>query len=91
MSSNSPMTQEQISICREYLEIVDLMKNWWQTNTTWSPYNQLRANIHFELLTLYGFDAESDTAEVTNNIPDGMTPRELHDALMKLKEEKDRK
>ena len=85
---SEPMTDEQIRICREYLEVVDLMKNWWSQHTSWSPYNQLRANVHFELLALYGFNSESDTAEVTDNIPDGMTPRELHDKLMELKSRK---
>lgn len=87
-TTNKVMTKEQIEICREYLEIVDLMKNWWKTNTTWSPYNQRRADIHFELLRIYGFDCESDTLGVTDSIPDGMTPRELHEQLMALKNER---
>lgn len=91
MGAKDIMTKEQIEICREYLEIVELMKEWWTEKEAYNPYNQRRADIHFELLTIYGFDSVSDTLEVTGNIPDGMTPRELHDALMKLKEERNKK
>ena len=81
------MTQEQIRICREYLEVVELCKEYIENSVTFGcPFDQLRANVHFELLQIYGFDTESDTLEVTSNIPDGMTPRQLHDELMKLKQ-----
>ena len=81
------MTQEQIRICREYLEVVELCKEYIENSVTFGcPFDQLRSNVHFELLQIYGFDAESDTLEVTSNIPNGMTPRQLHDELMKLKQ-----
>ena len=91
MSSNSPMTKEQIKACREYLEIVELMRDWMLHERGFSPYNTRRIDLHFALLDAYGFESESDTLGVTDCIPEGMTPRELHDALMKLKEEKGRK
>lgn len=85
MADKNVMTEEQIRVCREYLEIVELMRDWMLNEKGFSPYNELRINRHFNLLEVYGFECESDTLGVTDDIPEGMTPRELHDKLMELK------
>lgn len=83
--SEETMTKEQITVCREYLEIVELMKDWLKNMTGFSPYNEHRTEAHHRLMEVYGFSSHSDTLGVTDDIPDGMTPRELHEKLMELK------
>lgn len=91
MADKDVMTEEQIRACREYLEIVELMRDWWKTEKCCSPYpyNELRIKRHFHLLEIYGFEYESDTIKVTDDIPEGMTPKELHDKLMELKRKRE--
>lgn len=82
------MTQEQIRVCREYLDIINMIKEYKDGDISVpTPYafDYKRREVHNELLEVYGFKYESDTWDVTNDIPDGMTPRELHDKLMDLK------
>ena len=97
--NENTMTSEQIEACTEYLELIENLKrnnnDWlWEpvrgrrSNFTTGAFEYARQDAHFKLLEAYGFKYESDTYDVTNNIPDGMTVRELHDALMLLKEKK---
>lgn len=97
--NENTMTSKQIEACSDYLELIDTLKrnsNDWM----WEPVRgrrsdfmtgtaeQLRTELHMKLLEAYGFEYENETYDVTNNIPDGMTVRELHDALMLLKKKK---
>ncbi len=79
MSFDGTMTDEQIRVCRQYLEIIDLEREVGYTA------DKRRREAHYELLDVYGFEEERDTYDVTFNIPKGMTPRQLHDALVALK------
>ena len=79
MSFDGTMTDEQIRVCRQYLEIIDLEREVGYTA------DKKRREAHYELLDAYGFEEERDTYDVTFNIPEGMTPRQLHDALVVLK------
>ena len=90
------MTQEQIKACREYLSVIEMIKeaNSLDPYDSESPrlgvmmtgaFEERRRDAHYKLLDTYGFKYESDTWDVTSDIPDGMTPRELHDKLMDLK------
>ena len=97
--SENTMTSKQIEACRDYLELIDALKrnsnNWmWEpvrgrrSEFTTGSAERLRVELHMKLLEAYGFEYENETYDVTNNIPDGMTVRELHDALMLLKKKK---
>lgn len=97
--SENTMTSEQIEACRGYLELIDTLKRN-SNNWMWEPVRgrrsdfmtgsaeRLRVELHMKLLKAYGFEYENETYDVTNHIPDGMTVRELHDALMLLKKKK---
>jgi len=98
--NENTMTSEQIEACTEYLNLIEDLKRWSNDSLTWEPvrgrrsdfttgsFERARQDAHFKLLEAYGFEYEYETADVTGNIPDGMTVRELHDALMLLKERK---
>ena len=86
---SEPMSQEQISVCRKYLEIMELIIDYnTQHPNSWTlpMYDRRRQEIHFEILKVYGFNNEDETFRATGYIRKGMTPRELHDELMACKE-----
>ena len=98
--SENTMTSKQIEACTEYLNLIEDLKRWSNDSLTWEPvrgrrsdfttgsFERARQDAHFKLLEAYGFEYENETYDVTSNIPDGMTVRELHDALMLLKKKK---
>ena len=88
-----PMTEEQIRVCRQYLEIMELIIDWHASHgngTSWTlpKYDRRRQEIHFEILKVYGFDTEDETFRATGYIRKGMTPGELHEELMECKKMK---
>ena len=88
------MTDEQIKVCREYISVIEMIREANRLDFFERPssdvlmtgsFEEIRRRAHYALLDVYGFNYESDTWDITGDIPEGMTPRELHDKLMDLK------
>lgn len=87
-AASRPMTAEQIRVCREYLEIMELILDYRKDHpNSWTlpMYDLRRYEAHMEILRVYGFGRESDTHRATGYIRKGMTPRELHEELLECR------